>query len=202
MLTEQTEPNASWCDKLAGELEIWRDALPKAYQWSDCDGPSSDIHAARMRAKYHLAQYIIHLHFLNQLLYPQIAHGEQYSIHRTTTSKCELCVKSAIQYTAAFVRLVKPRILENKFSIAHAYVSYVPTLACADVFYRWFNILHALSLTYRAEFTHLISQEVLEKLFQKTINFPNDFHFNSPARAEEARFLQNEQKSLFPGANT
>ncbi len=83
-----------------------------------------------MRAKYNLARYIVHLHFLNLLLHPQTAHREQPSINRTTTAKYELCVKAAVQYTTAFDHLAKPRILENKFSIAHQYVSYVQMLAC------------------------------------------------------------------------
>lgn len=202
MLTEQTEPNLSLCDELAGELETWRDALPRAYQWSDCvGGPSSDINAARMRAKYDLARYMVHLHFLHRLLHHQTAHGKQPSINENTTAKSELCVKAAIRYMTAFDRLAKPRILENLFSIAHAYVPYLPMLACADVFYRWFGILLVLSVTYRAGFSGLICQELLEALFRKTINFHNDFHFNSPVLAKESKLLQRVQEFLFPAAN-
>ncbi len=71
----------------------------------------------------------------------------------------------------------------------------------ADVFYRWFSISLVLSATYRAGFTDLISQEVLEKSLWNTINFPHDFHFNSPALAKEARILQTVQELLFTGAN-
>ncbi len=54
------------------QLENWRKLLPGEYQWSDDDRPSSDIIAARMRAKYYGARYLIHLPFLHHALHPML----------------------------------------------------------------------------------------------------------------------------------
>ena len=59
-----------WCRELDHQLESWRSILPADYQWSDHDPPSSDINAARMRAKYYGARYIIHRPFLHHALHP------------------------------------------------------------------------------------------------------------------------------------
>lgn len=71
-----------WCDELDHQLESWRDILPQDYQWSDDDPPASDINAARMRAKYYGARYLIHRPFLHHTLHPVLyrnAHGMQTS---------------------------------------------------------------------------------------------------------------------------
>lgn len=46
-------------------LEQWRETLPPQIQWDDSDPPAKDINAARLRAKYYGAKYIIHRPFLN-----------------------------------------------------------------------------------------------------------------------------------------
>ena len=72
---EKTNPkhagwSTRWCRELDHQLESWRSILPAEYQWSDSDPPSSDINAARMRAKYYGARYLIHRPFLHHALHP------------------------------------------------------------------------------------------------------------------------------------
>ena len=45
------------CDET---LMTWRAALPTAMRWGDTDAPPATINAARLRAKYYGAKYIIH----------------------------------------------------------------------------------------------------------------------------------------------
>ncbi|TGZ81366.1 hypothetical protein EX30DRAFT_348572 [Ascodesmis nigricans] len=51
------------------QLEQWRKHLPGPLQWSDDEGPSPDINAARLRAKYFGARYIIHRPFVFHALH-------------------------------------------------------------------------------------------------------------------------------------
>jgi len=72
---EKTNPkhagwSTRWCRELDHQLESWRSILPAEYQWTDTDLPSSDINAARMRAKYYGARYLIHRPFLHHALHP------------------------------------------------------------------------------------------------------------------------------------
>lgn len=72
---EKTNPkhagwSTRWCRELDLQLESWRNILPAEYQWSDSDEPSPDINAARMRAKYYGARYLIHRPFLHHALHP------------------------------------------------------------------------------------------------------------------------------------
>ena len=49
---------------LEWSLAEWRKTLPTVLSWDDSDPPASDINAARMRAKYYGARYIINRPFL------------------------------------------------------------------------------------------------------------------------------------------
>lgn len=50
-------------------LTTWREGLPPLLRWNDSDPPSSDILAARLRAKYYGARYIINRPFLDYALH-------------------------------------------------------------------------------------------------------------------------------------
>lgn len=82
---EKTNPkhagwSTRWCRELDRQLEEWRSILPAEYQWSDTDPPASDINAARMRAKYYGARYLIHRPFLHHALHP-ISHPKLQNSH-------------------------------------------------------------------------------------------------------------------------
>jgi hypothetical protein len=59
-------------ETLSMNLELWRSSLPDTMNWKDNDPPASDINAARMRAKYYGARYIIH----RPLLYHALHYGQ------------------------------------------------------------------------------------------------------------------------------
>lgn len=59
-------------ETLSMNLELWRSSLPETMNWRDDEPPASDINAARMRAKYYGARYIIH----RPLLYHALHYGQ------------------------------------------------------------------------------------------------------------------------------
>ncbi|KAJ6065751.1 hypothetical protein N7444_001404 [Penicillium canescens] len=58
-------------EALSMNLDLWRTSLPVSMLWRDSDPPSNEINAARMRAKYYGARYIIH----RPLLYHALHYG-------------------------------------------------------------------------------------------------------------------------------
>ena len=46
-------------------LTRWRETLPHFLRWDDSDAPATDINAARLRAKYYGARYVINRPFLH-----------------------------------------------------------------------------------------------------------------------------------------
>ncbi|KAI9841557.1 MAG: hypothetical protein M1837_000603 [Sclerophora amabilis] len=57
-------------EELQFQLSQWREALPERLRWKDSDPPPSEINAARLRAKYYGARYIIHRPFLHHVMHP------------------------------------------------------------------------------------------------------------------------------------
>lgn len=53
------------------QLLRWRETLPEQLRWSDEEAPPRGINAARLRAKYYGARYVIHRPFLLGLLHPK-----------------------------------------------------------------------------------------------------------------------------------
>ncbi|KAJ5591682.1 uncharacterized protein N7459_002051 [Penicillium hispanicum] len=68
----QTRWSSNVQEALSMNLDLWRTSLPDIMKWKDSDDPSSDINAARMRAKYYGARYIIH----RPLLYHALHYGQ------------------------------------------------------------------------------------------------------------------------------
>lgn len=58
-------------EALSHNLNMWRFSLPEVMGWEDADPPAKEINAARMRAKYYGARYIIH----RPLLYHALHYG-------------------------------------------------------------------------------------------------------------------------------
>lgn len=48
---------------------MWKSTLPEPLRWDDSEPPSTDINAARLRAKYYGARYIIHRPFIYHALH-------------------------------------------------------------------------------------------------------------------------------------
>jgi len=59
-------------EALSMNLDLWRTSLPTTMSWDDKEEPATDINAARMRAKYYGARYIIH----RPLLYHALHYGQ------------------------------------------------------------------------------------------------------------------------------
>ncbi|KAJ6125789.1 hypothetical protein N7471_010282 [Penicillium samsonianum] len=67
----QTRWSSTVQEALSLNLDLWRDSLPQNMQWLESDPPANEINAARMRAKYYGARYIIH----RPLLYHALHYG-------------------------------------------------------------------------------------------------------------------------------
>ncbi|KAJ5791330.1 transcriptional regulator family: Fungal Specific TF [Penicillium psychrosexuale] len=67
----QTRWSSTVQEALSLNLDLWRKSLPQSMQWDENDPPANEINAARMRAKYYGARYIIH----RPLLYHALHYG-------------------------------------------------------------------------------------------------------------------------------
>ncbi|KAJ5542974.1 hypothetical protein N7461_008977 [Penicillium sp. DV-2018c] len=67
----QTRWSSTVQEALSLNLDLWRKGLPKNMQWDESEPPAKEINAARMRAKYYGARYIIH----RPLLYHALHYG-------------------------------------------------------------------------------------------------------------------------------
>ncbi|EKV13385.1 hypothetical protein PDIG_38840 [Penicillium digitatum PHI26] len=67
----QTRWSSTVQEALSLNLDLWRKSLPQNMQWEESDPPANEINAARMRAKYYGARYIIH----RPLLYHALHYG-------------------------------------------------------------------------------------------------------------------------------
>ncbi|KAF8418428.1 hypothetical protein EV426DRAFT_707572 [Tirmania nivea] len=65
----ETNRSLAIARELDFQLEQWRNALPAPLRWDESDPPPSDINAARLRAKYFGARYIIHRPFVYQAVH-------------------------------------------------------------------------------------------------------------------------------------
>lgn len=121
---------------LADSLEDWRSRLPPLMQWNDYDPPASEINAARMRAKYYGARYIIHRPFLHHALHKNfppvdvmdeaidsaVKQAQASSMNQNLVNLCRACIEAAKASTIAFDGIRGRLIVTNIFGTAHAYV--------------------------------------------------------------------------------
>ncbi|TKA69331.1 hypothetical protein B0A49_08609 [Cryomyces minteri] len=149
-------------------------------KWEDEDPPAREINAARMRAKYYGARYIINRTFLDYALHvmdPQRknkpllnAQGQRRTgveplfkvigqlPEQSIKDAAKICVESAMSSTVAFDNIASfPNrlIITNIFGTAHAQ----------------FGNMLVLAATYRSFLHHLVSKEKLERLLERTIMF-------------------------------
>ena len=80
MTATDDSKHSSWSlgelTELERQLWNWRNLLPSELQWNDAEPPHSDINAARLRAKYYGARYIIYRPFLHHALHPMDRPGK------------------------------------------------------------------------------------------------------------------------------
>lgn len=210
---------AVWPNKLCAELNRWlgdwRAALPNDLQWSDTDPQSADINAARMRAKYYCARYLIHRPFLHSAIHSMepnctsnaavqqrsfpasVKHGK---VDLEVYEASKICVEAAMKSTTAYDGVEGRLIVTDIFGTAHAYVLWSFS-SCLDSntekSYRQFGNILVLAATYHAGLTDLISRHELEMLLNRTLDFLGRWQPISPSLAKDAEILRSVQKFLF-----
>jgi hypothetical protein len=127
-------------EALSENLDLWRRYLPDGMQWKETDGPANEINAARMRAKYYGARYIIHRPLLYHALHnntcarikvqttaASLANGwtapqvQLRTLPKKLQNACKICIDSAIRSTVAFDGVGGHRlVVTNIFGTAHA----------------------------------------------------------------------------------
>ena len=128
-------------------LSDWRASLPPALKWDDQDPPASDILAARLRAKYWGARYVVNRPFLDYALHimPHAKDGQKVNevardVHGNPRGKAEIhlfeaiegmgesevwqaskrCIDAAMQSTVALDGVPDRLIVTNIHGTAHA----------------------------------------------------------------------------------
>ena len=128
-------------------LNGWRGMLPHNMRWHDNDPPATEILAARLRAKYWGARYIMNRPFLDYALHIMVhAHNggsiesaavdrngnrrDKAELHLLTAMKqmsdeeiftaCKRCIEAAMQSTVAFDNVPERLIVTNIHGTAHA----------------------------------------------------------------------------------
>ncbi|KAJ5472063.1 hypothetical protein N7539_008632 [Penicillium diatomitis] len=175
-------------EALSANLELWRENLPNMVNWKDNDPPAAEINAARMRAEYYDARYMIH----RPSLYSTLNHGqdgaqvlvqsnptavvESTEVFSTTLLACRACIQSAIHSSTAFDGVEDRLILTNYFGIAQT--------QCGNML--------VLSATYNANLaglSDLVDRDTLERLLIRTIKFLRRSQIASPTIRANARML-------------
>ena len=98
------------------DLQRWRCLLPDTMQWMESDLPPKDINAARMRARYYEACYII----FRPLLRRALEAGRHQELPASLQRICNICVTSAVRSIEAFDGIEDCQVVINVFGIAHS----------------------------------------------------------------------------------
>lgn len=190
------------------QLEQWKSHLPAPLCWKSTDPPSCDINAARLRAKYYGARYIIHRPFVYHALHPGSTANSSPHGHYAESPKaaedqggedrwditpneleqnCRKCVEAALRSTTAFHAFspddMRP-IITNVFGTAHA---------------QFGNLLILQAVYQSSVLRGMIPQQVLADLIPKTIHWLHTLTPISPALRRDAIMLHNAAEKLdFP----
>lgn len=82
----ETNRSLNIARELDFQLEQWRKTLPVPLRWDESDPPSTDINAARLRAKYFGARYIIHRPFVYQAVHGLMGSASSPAMSTSETS--------------------------------------------------------------------------------------------------------------------
>lgn len=111
---------------LSVQLQRTRSKLPDSISWKDSDPPATNVEAARVRATYYWARFLIHKPALFVALHDSQARPSTGGSRRSSCElpdkigyACKICVESAILYTYAF-ESVPNSIIVNTFGVADA----------------------------------------------------------------------------------
>jgi hypothetical protein len=107
--------------ELVRQVKEWRKALVEQLKWSDDDPPPNEINAARLRAKYWGATYIINRPWVWYILHEdRIASPADGLEAKHIEDACRTCLKAAVRSTRAFHGILQRPIITNIFGTAHA----------------------------------------------------------------------------------
>lgn len=127
------------------QLENWRKTLPVRFMWSDDDLPSTDINAARLRAKYYGAKNIIFRPCLKKVIdlmsstdaeQAMLTDPDRHSRHTQMFRDALECIKAVQHSTVGFDKVpgMKQRlIVTNIFGTAAAQFGNMLVLGAASL---------------------------------------------------------------------
>ncbi|KAJ6168593.1 transcriptional regulator family: Fungal Specific TF [Penicillium chrysogenum] len=212
----QTRWSSTVQEALSLNLDLWRNSLPHSMQWSENDPPADEINAARMRAKYYGARYIIH----RPLLYHALHYGYTgarvgpigKSLVDSPTSQqlSPSMMHSAGRAPSMALRLHElPKKLKTACDICIR--SAIKSTEAFDgvgghrlVVTNIFGTAHAqfgnmlvLSATYMSSLKELVDQDQLDRLLVRTIGFLIQSENISPTLRADARILTEIYKKIF-----
>ncbi|KAI6837593.1 hypothetical protein KC332_g8898 [Hortaea werneckii] len=190
-------------------LEGWRDIIPAPLQWSDSDPPASDILAARLRAKYWGARYVVNRPYLDYALHiwKHVRNGRTvreaaFDAHRNPRDEAEIhlfeaiqglgeakiwgsvktCIEAAMQSTVALDGVPARQIVTNIHGTAHA---------------QFGNMLVLSAAFQDGVLKQMIDEERFKYLLERTISFLRRLAPISPTCGIDCGILENIQRVLF-----
>lgn len=184
-------------------LHSWRESLPDGYKWDDQEKPADNILAARLRAKYYGARYLVNRPFLDYALHimPAIkdgrsvrdvardVHGEPRheadvhifeAIQGMSESEiwraCRRCIEAAIQSTVAFDGVPEhDLIVTNIHGTAHA---------------QFGNMLVLSAAYYSKNLNSLVPSDRFKGLLERTVAFLRRAAAISPTCRVDSEILE------------
>lgn len=140
------------------QLEQWKLHLPEPLRWNESDEPSADINAARLRAKYFGARYIIHRPFVYLAIHPEahralekyqnsprISQGEPGSHHASPIAAASTPVQSG--FSGANARKPSMAIGPDEYAPTHKNTVEESCKKCLDAAVQSTKAFHAFSVS-------------------------------------------------------
>ncbi|KAJ9633679.1 hypothetical protein H2199_009247 [Coniosporium tulheliwenetii] len=204
-------------------LEEWRATLPRIFQWNDYDPPPVDINAARLRAKYYGARYIITRPFLYRAVVEMKPRPDllmnvdrdpqemQRSGSNSSGTPSGRSMKLEQTLSTADARTV---IEASKVCVQAAMKSTVAfdgfiAVGQRPIVTNIFGTAHAqygnmlvLAATHNSWLRPLVPREDLVRLLDRTINFLDTLAPISPTMRANVRILRNTKEVIVSGGNT
>ncbi|KAK5119423.1 hypothetical protein LTR85_007523 [Meristemomyces frigidus] len=190
-------------------LGAWRMSLPPALRWDDSDDPAEDILAARLRAKYWGARYVVNRPFLDYALHimPHTKDGRKVQdvardVHGNPRDKAEIhlfeaiegmgeseiwqaskrCIDAAMQSTVALDHVPDRLVVTNIHGTAHA---------------QFGNMLVLSATFYNRYLNKLVPPERFQGLLERTISFLRRLAPISPTCNIDCSILEKIHRQLF-----
>ncbi|KAJ5471515.1 hypothetical protein N7530_008872 [Penicillium desertorum] len=212
----QTRWSSTLQEALSLNLDHWRESLPKSMQWDESDPPANEINAARMRAKYYGARYIIH----RPLLYHALHYGHTGA--RVGPTAQTLVESATLQqsspstlHSAARAPSMEVRLHELPKKLkAACYICIRSAIKSTEAFdgvgghrlvvtnifgtaHAQFGNMLVLSAIFMSSLKELVEPEQLKRLLVRTIGFLIQSENISPTLRADARILTKIYEKIF-----